>query len=247
VIEHLGPLRTECDRFAAAIADVDPGARVPSCPAWDLRELVVHLGRVQRSWASVIRRGEDVEPGQPDESVRPGDGDDLVAWFRNGADELLAAVDESPPERPAWTWWQAPRTAGAIARHQVQEAAVHRWDAEVAAGRPGGPLDPEVAADALDEFLRITVVELHRWTAWTGGEGAVELSPTDVEGTRWVVLGGGGGPVPTAEAPDAPAVTLSGTASDLVLLLYRRLPLDSVRVTGDTALAATFTDWLVVD
>jgi uncharacterized protein (TIGR03083 family) len=129
VIEHLGPLRRECDRFAAAIADADPSARVPSRPAWELRELVVHLGRVQRSWASVIRRGEDVEPLPPDESGRPPEGGDLVAWFREGAGELLAAVDESPPDRTAWTWWRAPRTAGAIARHQVQEAAVHRWDA----------------------------------------------------------------------------------------------------------------------
>jgi uncharacterized protein (TIGR03083 family) len=239
VIEHLGPLRTECDRFAAAIAGADPAARVPSCPDWDLRELVVHLGRVQRSWASAIRRGEDVEPQPPDDSVRPGAGDDLVAWFREGAEDLLAAVGESPPDRPAWTWWRTPRTAGAIARHQVQEAAVHRWDAEVAAGREGSPLDPDVAADAVDEFVDITLVELPRWTPWPGDGGVVELDPTDVAGaSRSVVLGGAEGP---------PATTLSATASDLLLVLYRRLPLDAVDVTGDRGLATRFAAWLVID
>jgi uncharacterized protein (TIGR03083 family) len=245
VIEHLEPLRTECDRFAAAITGADPAARVPSCPDWDLRELVTHLGRVQRSWASTIRRGEDVEPQRPDESVRPGD--DLVGWFREGAGELLAAVDEAPPDRPAWTWWQSPRTAAAIARHQVQEAAIHRWDAEEASGRPGGPLDRHAAADALDEFLHITVVEHHRWTPWPGPAGVVGLAPTDGGAARWVTLGPDG-PVPSQEVPAAAAgATLSGTASDLVLLLYRRIPLGQVAVTGDASLATAFVDWLVVD
>ena len=242
--EHLEALRTECDRFAAAVADADPSAPVPSCPDWDLRELVAHLGRVQRSWAATIRRGEDVEPRPPDESVRPGE--DLVGWFREGAGELLGAVEEAPADRPAWTWWRSPRTAGAIARHQVQEAAVHRWDAEGAAGGRGGPLDAEAAADALDEFLHVTVVELHRWTAWTGAEGVVELAPTDRDGARWVTLGPDG-PGPSRRRPPAVDATLSGTASDLVLLLYRRIPLERVAVSGDASLATAFVDWLVVD
>ena len=37
---------------------------------------------------------------------------------------------------PAWVWWRDDRTVGAIARHQVQEAAVHRWDAQSAVGTP---------------------------------------------------------------------------------------------------------------
>jgi uncharacterized protein (TIGR03083 family) len=239
VIEHVDPLRTECERFPSAIEGADPTARVPPCPDWDVRELVVHLGRVQRFWASTVRRGEDADPERPDDSVRPGDGDDLVAWFRAGADDLLAAVEEAPPDRPAWTWWEAPRTAGAIARHQVQEAAVHRWDAEVASGRPGSPLDPPAAADALDEFVDITLVEHPKWTPWPRGRGAIELAPSDARGAgRQVLLGGAGG---------GSTATLSGTASDLLLVLYRRLPLDAVTVTGDEELAAAFADWLVVD
>jgi len=246
VTDHLEPLRAESDRFAAAISGADPGARVPSCPDWDLRELVAHLGRVQRFWAGVIERGEDVEPQDPDESLRPAEGEDLVTWFRAGADDLLAAVAAAPPDRPAWTWWEAPRVAGAIARHQVQEAAVHRWDAEVASGRPGTPLDPDAAADALDEFIHITVVEHHRWTPWPGGSGVVELAPTDVAATRWVALGDGG-PVPATAAPGAPDATLAGTASDLLLLLYRRIPLGGVTAGGNRALATAFVDWLVVE
>jgi uncharacterized protein (TIGR03083 family) len=246
VTDHLAPLRAESDRFAEVVGGADPGARVPSCPDWDVSELVAHLGRVQRFWAGVIHRGEDVEPADPDDSLRPGADDDLVAWFRAGTEELLAAIADTPPDRPAWTWWASPRSAGAIARHQVQEAAVHRWDAEAAAGRAGSPLDPPVAADALDEYVHISAVELQRWTPWTGRSGVVELAPTDVAASRWVVLGNGG-PVPATEAPGRPDATLAGTAWDLLLLLYRRIPLDAVTVTGDQALATAFVDWLVVE
>jgi hypothetical protein len=103
-----------------------------------------------------------------------------------------------------------------------------------------------VAADALDEFLHITVVEMHRWVPWTAGAGVVELAPTDVAGTRWAVLGEGA-PAPAAEPPGATTATVSGTASDLVLLLYRRIPIDDVAVGGDAGLATAFVDWLVVD
>ena len=34
------------------------GARVPSCPDWSLTELIWHLGRVQRFWATTVHAGE---------------------------------------------------------------------------------------------------------------------------------------------------------------------------------------------
>jgi hypothetical protein len=61
-----------------------------------------------------------------------------------------------------------------------------------------------------------------------------------------VVLGDDG-PVPATEAPGRPDATLAAPASDLLLLLYRRIPLEGVTVTGDEALATAFVDWLVVE
>jgi len=45
----------------------------------------------------------------------------------------------------------APSTSGAVAWHQVQEAAVHARDAQEAAGH-AGPLPAVVAADGVQEF-----------------------------------------------------------------------------------------------
>jgi hypothetical protein len=43
--------------FRKALAGADPAARVPSCPDWSLRDLVVHLGEGHRFWATVVAAG----------------------------------------------------------------------------------------------------------------------------------------------------------------------------------------------
>ena len=74
--------------------------------------------------------------------------------MRTSTQELLDALRTTSFATPAWTWWIENRTVGAIARHQVQEAAVHRWDAQSAIAPPE-PLAPEIAEDGVDEFLWI--------------------------------------------------------------------------------------------
>ena len=133
--------------------------------------------------------------------------------MRTSTQELLDALRTTPFATPAWTWWPDNRTVGAIARHQVQEAAVHRWDAQSAIGPPA-PLAPEVAGDGVDEFL---------WIArQLRGPAPITFVATD-SGQSF------------AASDDAPAVTVSASASDLVLLLYGRVHPDHVRVEGERA------------
>jgi hypothetical protein len=109
-----------------------------------------------------------------------------------------------------------------VARHQVQEAAVHRWDAEAAAGDVT-PLAPDAAADAIDEFLAVSLGD-----ALDALEGSVTITASDTD-ARWNV-GRAGGPV----------ADLVGTASDVLLVLYRRVDHDTLTIEGDPELAATF-------
>jgi uncharacterized protein (TIGR03083 family) len=212
----------------ARIADgVAPDAPVPSCPAWALRDLVVHLGAVQRFWAANIRARDPSAPnessGDPDDPAYPRPADaDLGAWMQASTDELVAAIEHAPADAPCWTWWGSPATAGAVARHQVQEAAVHRWDAESAGGTPG-PIDPELAADAVDEFLAISLGD-----ALDELQGSVTITASDTDAS-WTV-GRDGGPV----------TDIVGGASDLLLVLYHRVGHDEITIEGDSELAATF-------
>lgn len=54
------------DRSAAlrkAAGTADGQARVPGCPDWTVRDLVAHLGQVQRFWAAAVAAGRP--PGRP--------------------------------------------------------------------------------------------------------------------------------------------------------------------------------------
>ena len=127
-------IERESEAFASVLETGDLDARVPGCPDWTLRGLAWHLGKVQRFWTTTVRVGADIEPGLSEEPSRPTDAIALAAWMRASTYALVDALRATPPETPAWVWWRDNRTAGAIARHQVQEAAVHRWDAQSAIG-----------------------------------------------------------------------------------------------------------------
>lgn len=228
-VEGLTALGTESARFADLVTAADLDVPVPSCPAWSARDLFVHLGRVQRFWAANVRAGD---PERPDRSVgdpdAPTDGpppdDGLSSWVRAGTASLLVALEQSDEDGPCWTWWEEPRTCGAVARHQLQEAAVHRWDAEAMLGRPSA-LEAELADDGVGEFLEVVAAQ-----ATTSLLGSLTLEAIDT-GSRWIVGDQRG-----------PSATVRASASDLVLLLYGRLPVSVVSVEGERRLLAAFLD-----
>ena len=123
----------ESHRLAGAVERSDLEARVPSCPEWSVRDLAHHIGKVQWYWGQNVLAKRADERSGGDRTSFPDDTD-LLAWLGWCTYTLLAALREAGPEAPCWAWWPGPRTAGAVGRHQAQEAAVHRWDAEGVAG-----------------------------------------------------------------------------------------------------------------
>jgi uncharacterized protein (TIGR03083 family) len=211
-------------RESAAFASIiDKGSlddRVPGCPEWNLRELAWHLGNVQRFWAEVVRAGADVQPEFADESTWTGPDDRaaLAAWMRESTTELLDALRDTPYDTPAWAWWRDDHTVGAVARHQVQEAAVHRWDAQSAAGTPD-PLPQPAADDGVDEFI---------WLCRQLRDPAPIVFVATDSGL-------------TISVSDPPTtVKVSAPASDLVLLLHQRVSPANVQVDGDRATLEQF-------
>jgi uncharacterized protein (TIGR03083 family) len=215
VPDRLQAIRDDSSRIAELVVDADLDAGVPSCPDWSLRDLVQHLGRVQRFWSENVRAANPSEAWNG-ERVPPDSDDDLASWMRWSTEMLVTALRDTADDTPCWTWWGEPRTAGAIARHQVQETAVHRWDAESVGGTPR-PLDAAVADDGVAEFLEVMLDP-----DVSGLSGAVAFIATDTGGT-WQV------------GRDEPAAVVRATASDLVLLLYGRRPISAVAVDGDVA------------
>lgn len=225
--------RSAALREAAGRAD-SVEVRVPDCPDWTLRDLVVHVGQVQRSWAAKVRAGGAATAPVDDVPER-----DLLAWSRESTEVLTSALRDVGPDAPCWTWWEesdAPSTSGAVARHQVQEAALHAYDAQKATGTTE-ELPLAIAIDSVDEFL---VVSLGAMGAWPHPPARVDVIA--VEGTHWAVE------LTTAAKvrPDpegGPDATVTGRAADLILALYSRRPVAELRVDGDAAVVQRLFDW----
>jgi uncharacterized protein (TIGR03083 family) len=214
-------------------------AAVPGCPGWTGWDLVAHLGEVERFWAAAVTAGPAAGPpveGGEERSAAPA-GEDVLGWLGTGTDRLLAALRSADPDLGVWTWWGEPATAGAVARHQAQEAAVHGWDAQSAAGRPE-PVPADLAADAVDEFLHVTVPSSG---PWPHAPATVGLAPAGRE-EGWSVRLGADGGSPVRGRPEGDAV-VRGEPSALLLALYGRSRLDTLEVTGDRDLAARFLSW----
>lgn len=114
--------------------------------------------------------------------------------------------------------------------------AVHRWDADTAAGTQTS-IAPKLASDGIDEFLTLMLSKVAPHAAAVGG--SVHLHCTDVAGEWTVREGDDGQPLVTREHAKGDAA-MRGTASDLLLVLWRRIDLASIDVVGDTEVAARF-------
>jgi len=235
------------DRSAAlrsAAGQAGPDTRVPGCPDWSVRDLVAHLGEVQRFWAAAVAAGPATAPPAEDQVHDIEPGDDLIGWSAASTDELVRALSEAGPARPCWTWWPesgAPTDSGAVARHQVQEAAVHAFDAQEAAGR-GEPLPADVAADGLGEFLTVGMATMG---PWPHEAGLVALAADDAR--TWLVDLGASGARAEEEVAGTgqaePAARVRGSASDFVLALYGRQLHGSLDIQGDHELATRLLSW----
>lgn len=217
------------------------GERVPGAPDWTGRDLVAHLGEVQRFWGAVVAAGDPAGPPADADVPEREPAGDLLDWSERSTAVLLDALRAAGPDRPVWSWW-GPTDARTVARHQVQEAGVHAWDADDTLGRAGKLEPADLAADGVDEFLS---VEVPTNGPWRHAPVTVGLTATgDPDGWR-VVLGESGGRV--ERGPAAGDAVLGGAAGELVLALYGRRPVGSLTVTGDTEVARAFLDWFVTE
>jgi uncharacterized protein (TIGR03083 family) len=215
-------------------------ARVPGCPEWTLVDLVEHLGGVQMFWAVVVSSADASAPPPAEKTNFDSPTGDLVSWSESATRQLLDALGAAGPSSPSWAWWGAsgaPLTALAVARHQVQEAAVHARDAQETIGA-AAPLPSAVAVDGVAEFLSVGLASLG---PWPGKPVSVTFAVSD--GPAHLVDLSSSGVSFDPPSPGSPAVTVHGSANELVLGLYNRIPLDGLRVEGDAAVLGELKTW----
>lgn len=230
--EFLAALDRDSAAFPDACAAAGLSARVECCPAWNVADLLWHVTEVQNFWRTIV--AEQRQSWQDyEEPPRPPD-EGLADMYIAGRAKLLATLTMADPAMHVWTWSQD-NTAGFVIRRMAQETAVHLWDANAAAGTIE-PIEASLASDGIDEFLTHMLPATANHAAPVGG--SVHLHCADVPGEWTVTESGDGFAVVREHAKGACAIR--GSASDILLALWRRLPLSKLDVVGDRDVAERF-------
>jgi uncharacterized protein (TIGR03083 family) len=234
--EYLPELERTNQRFADAAAEAVLGrgwaASVPGCPGWRLADLVWHLAEVQHFWAWVVRT-RAADPSSYVEPERRPD-DELLGYSAAQSAELETALAGADPAERVWTW--APRQdVGFVLRRQTQEAVVHTVDVEQVLGDVR-PIPAAVGLDGLDEWLDVMVPG-----ALPDGPPSeahpVVFHAVDADAERTLFPG----------TRPFPIAALTGTAGDLLLAVWRRVPLEVLTVDGDPMQAAAMIGLVTLD
>lgn len=215
-------------------------AHVPSCPEWNVRELIRHTGGVHRFWGQVAEKALN-DPKDGEDIPIPESDVELFTWFKEGVEWLAGVLKDLDPSRPNWSW-SPHKTAGFVQRRMAQETAVHRWDAELAAGVEQ-PIEPVLAGDGVSEMFDTFIPAED--TQPTGDGETILLHQTDGDGD-WLVRFTPSGLQVTAvhERGDAAVV---GTGSNLLLALWGRKPLSQLETFGNDALLQKLVDYIDTD
>jgi uncharacterized protein (TIGR03083 family) len=233
--QYLTALARESKALAEAAAAAGPSAAVPSCPGWTVSDLLVHCASGDY-WARSIIEQKTTERVPTELPEDPPTGDALAPWFLAGAHALIDALSAADPSTPVWTFSPADRTARFWFRRRAHETSIHRYDAQLAAGMMAEVIDAPLAADGVDEFLTFFVP---RWGKDAVGTGeTLHFHCTDVDG-EWLLVGSEDGVTVTREHAKGD-VAARGSASDLMLFVWGRVPASQVEAFGDEDLLHRF-------
>jgi len=251
IAEHIASLERDGQRMAAAAEQAGLGAAVPSCPGWQVRDLLRHQGHVHR-WAGrfVTEQLPDAvpEPGEADILAAGPPDDQLLDWFREGHAALVEALRAAPPDLSCWTFLPAPSPLAFWARRQAHETAIHRVDAEQAAGAAVTAFEPAFAADGIDELIMGFLGRHERRLTdeqRSGGRRHVHIQTADAVGEWQVALTEDGRRAASVRrgSGDPADCALTGPAAGLYLVLWNRAEPGAdtdVSVGGD---ASVFRSW----
>ncbi|HEX2418104.1 MAG TPA: maleylpyruvate isomerase family mycothiol-dependent enzyme [Micromonosporaceae bacterium] len=234
----LAALRHEGAAFRAAVSLDGLAEPVPSCPGWTVEDLVVHLGNTYRWVHGHVIREITTQPARLTTDDIPR-GEAALPWWDARYGELLSTLDRLDAESPAWNWAPQAKKAGFWHRRMAHETAIHRWDAQVAAGLTE-PVETKLAVDGISEVLDSWLPGGRRLVTHSPVSGLAELVASDVA-HAWLVRirGAGVALLDTSTVMhephriDAQAI---GTASDLLLALWGRVPFDVLETAGNPRL-----------
>ncbi|UUT36220.1 maleylpyruvate isomerase N-terminal domain-containing protein [Microbacterium elymi] len=225
---------------AAFDAEIEHHAPTASI-AWDawptVSDLIGHLGQIHLWAARIVRTGNNV----PRKTLPPPPVGDRRRWYGDCRRELLAALTETPPERPCWVLGEsAEGEARFWSRRLVYESVKHLTDLRAAGGaswRPAPELAPVDYADGIDELFEVFLPRSR--PSLDPLPEPVTLAATDIDRT-WTIARDWRA---ADAAPAAGGSRVTASVADLALFMWERAdpgrqPERFLIEGGDAAVAA---------
>jgi uncharacterized protein (TIGR03083 family) len=237
-------------RLADAAAEAGPDVVVPTTPEWTITQLVEHVGQTQHWVAEIIeRRVPDYTQLPTEYAVLPSDPADWSAWLAESSQRVASACTDEALAAPVWNAANDERTGGQFwMTSSVNEAVVHGFDGENAAGR-----GPDIAADVSAALVtnHLKMLTSPTWEAQRpesaeairGTGQTLQFVATDTD-DAWFVERRSDGATWQPGTRNAD-VTVTGPAQSLLLVLTRRIPLTDatgISVDGDAEIARHWLD-----
>jgi uncharacterized protein (TIGR03083 family) len=247
LLDHLAEFERTAAELAAAFEAVPPTAVVPSCPGWTLADLALHVGAGER-WAAAILLSSQRQK-VPDVLRTTISWSD---WYAGTTAALVAAIKAVDPEEPCWNFSPVQQFAGFWTRRRLHETAIHLVDAIQAGAGPAlaadpdtlvnGVIPPAVAADGVDEVFTVFLPRMLARGFPPAVTRQVGVRAVDT-GDEWTLTPVAEGEPPRVERAVAMGeAVIEGTALELDLCLWKRLPAGVLTVTGDVRAAAGLLD-----
>ena len=240
--EHIRAVGQDAKLLTEAAEQSGLDANVPSCPGWDTRELLRHLGMIHL-WAAghitELHEGswhthDQLTEFWPDLAVFWPEDEHLIDWYLKTNANLVVALDSAPPGVDSWIsprWEPRQSTVETWARRQAHETAVHRFDAQNAAGI-ASQFDPTFASDGIDEIL--VGMAPRRRSFRLASQRTMLFNATDTNDCWHVSIGPDG--ISTTRTAGTADVVISGDASDLYMAVWNRGNDSNISITGDREL-----------
>ncbi|QSB05581.1 maleylpyruvate isomerase N-terminal domain-containing protein [Natronoglycomyces albus] len=241
VTDFLIELEHEAAVLRGSVAEADFNQVIPSRPDLTLVDLVATLVGTYRFIIQVLHNENTAAP-IPSEPTTPRIAEDqLLQTFDDVLADLIGALKARPADSPAWNWAPVAKTVAFWHRRALTETALSRWDAQMAIGATE-PFRPRLACDIIAEALEAYLPAGRRRNAGDQAtHGLVQLFAQDADETFFVRL--------HARAEDEACGRISvlsnidsdsqlqaraaGSASDLALALWGRLPFGITDAVGD--------------
>lgn len=189
---------------------------IESCPGWQLKNLVAHVGTVYGAVSAVINAGSlerptSAFPSPPEKNVHN--------WAFGNYKGVLETLKLKNPNMPVWTWGRDQNVAWFV-RRMTHETLLHMWDTETAVS-DYSVIDGEIACDGINEYIDGALqFSANPKKIFEYPKGSIHLHRTDGLG-EWLLENGEDGLIVRREHAKGD-VAVRGDAMSLLLFLWGR-------------------------